>query len=312
MHHHARMNTFALPSLSKMNAHKLTDGSSDDGASEDIEREVVSGVGGWSQYDMRSESPTKQSPHHIRPVISKFKLECRVRELSVQLTYLSQTFFLPWSIPLLSFIQIAIFYAAPNNGYGLAVRLPLIPSEEYKLITCILAHADVFHLWGNLVIQLVVGVIIETSEGTLRTQLIYWLSGLAASLSEAALFQPTVERSYIILLGASGAIYALLLIALSSTLMNFKETRGAWCIVLLYLVMIGVETYVSAQSSATNIAFAAHATGALYGLVLGFIFVRNMHVTQCEYSITLLSTVYIVVFSTWLLFVGFSNYDKGA
>jgi membrane associated rhomboid family serine protease len=306
------MTESALPSLSRMNPQKLTNGSSDDELSEDIEREVVSGVGSWSEYDMRSESPIKLPSNNDHAAVNKCQLNCQLTELSVRIIYSGQSFLLPWSILLLSVVQIVIFYTAPNNGYDLAVRIPLIPSEEYKLITCILAHADAFHLWGNLLIQVVVGVIIETSEGTLRTQLIYWLSGLAASLSEVVLFQPTAERSYIILLGASGAIYALLLIGLSSTLMNCKETRGAWFIILLYLFMIGFETYVSAHSSATNIAFAAHAVGALYGFVLGLIFVRNMHLTECEYSVTLLSTVFIVGFSTWLLFVGFSNYDQGA
>ena len=307
------MSTSSLPSLSKINPQKLNDGLSDDGLSEDLEREAVSGVGGWSHYDMHSEAPVEfaREPLHkrIRHFINDLKINCRVIEFSVEISSLNQRYFLPWSILLLSLVQIILFYAEPNNGYGLAVRLPLVPGEEYKLITCILAHADIFHLWGNLIIQIVVGVLIELTEGTLRTQLIYWLSGLAASLSEAALFEPTAERPTTKLLGASGAIYALLLIGLSSTIMNFKETRGAWFIIIAYMSAIAFETYVSIQSSATNIAFAAHAIGALYGFVLGLIFVRNMHITKCERTITLISTVFILGCSALLIYLGLSNYQ---
>lgn len=306
------MTNVALPSLSRMNPHKLNDAISDDGLSEDLERESVSGVGGWSTYDISADTTIEVAPEpfhkKIRHFVNDLKISCRLRELSIQFSSLGQLYFLPWSILLLTFIQILVYYAAPQHGIGLAVRLPLVPGEEYKLITCILAHVDRFHLWGNLLIQVIVGVVIELTEGTLRTQLIYWLSGLAASLSEAALFEPTTSKPFTQLLGASGAIYALLLIGLSGTIMNFKETWGAWCIVLIYLIAIGFETYVSIESTATNVAFAAHAFGALYGFVLGLIFVRNIHITTCERAITFISTTFILGCSAVLIYLGLSNY----
>lgn len=245
---------------------------------------------------------------HTEYAEDALRLECSLIECAPRFTFMSWSYFAPWSIVLLTLTQIIIFYVIEDQSKTLSVRLKLKPGDEYRLITCILAHSDASHLWGNMLIQLVVGGWLELEEGTRRVQLIYWASGVAASLSEAALFQPTTTQSYINLLGASGAIYGLLLVGLAIVIMNFRETSFAACIVLFYLLAIALEVYLSIQSSASNIAYTAHAVGAIFGFLLGILFVRNLKITRLERLITLWTTILVIVSSALLIYFGLGNY----
>ena len=226
-----------------------------------------------------------------------------IRELSFR-TF-NGGFFIPYSIPLLTLLQIVLFYSVSDQSQRFGLMLRIRPGEEYGLLTYIFAHANQVHLWGNMIIQICFGVLTEWYEGSLRTQLVYWVGGIAAGLAEAALFKPTVAQPFVTLVGASGAIYALLLVGLSAVLMNYRETMGAMWLVLLYVVAIAFELYVSAVWGSANVAYAAHGVGALYGFLVGLIVVRNLRVTRCERAVAFFALVLTIGLGGVLLYFAF-------
>jgi membrane associated rhomboid family serine protease len=59
------------------------------------------------------------------------------------------------------------------------------PHQIWRMITVNLLHFRWLHLLSNLLAQLVQGIPLERKYGSARVAVIYWLSGLGASLSLA-------------------------------------------------------------------------------------------------------------------------------
>ena len=83
---------------------------------------------------------------------------------------------IPWFIGAITLIQIAAFiYTSFSGSDPYDIRLafsPVSKSEPWRLITYMLLHADIEHLWVNLFLQLAFGLI-EATHGALHTGIIY-------------------------------------------------------------------------------------------------------------------------------------------
>jgi membrane associated rhomboid family serine protease len=110
---------------------------------------------------------------------------------------------------------------APSESVAFAERWGLVPRELLRasgqsastalhawltLLTSMFLHADALHLVGNLLVLCVFGAEIEHCLGHTRFLLFYLTCGLAA----AALHVALAPSSYVVTLGASGAISGLL------------------------------------------------------------------------------------------------------
>jgi membrane associated rhomboid family serine protease len=95
-----------------------------------------------------------------------------------------------------------------NNREQLVTKLGYAPSfgASFRLITSSFVHGNVVHLLGNLLFLYVVGLSVENRWGKIGF-LVLWLTGAIAS---AATFGVLHRGSEIYLIGASGAVAAVM------------------------------------------------------------------------------------------------------
>lgn len=110
---------------------------------------------------------------------------------------------------------------------------------NYFIICRIFRH---FHLWSNIIFQLIVGILLEIIHGSKRVAIIYFSSVLGGSLFISVLSPQT----YIV--GASAGLYGLLFSHLSTIILNWKEMDRKCCRLfwlLLYIAFdIGINVFV--------------------------------------------------------------------
>lgn len=150
-----------------------------------------------------------------------------------------------------------VFYLLVQINYKIIYDL-----EIWRLFTSIFLHADALHLFSNMISLLIFGAYVELRYSKFQFILIYIISGLIGSF-----FSMLLLPSYIISLGASGAIFGLIGAAFSILIVQ-RDTP------LIYLSLIYVFYFVI-SSFGPNINYFAHIFGLLSGLVMGYLFKRN-------------------------------------
>ena len=203
---------------------------------------------------------------------------------------------IPTHTLLVATLQVFFFYALDSAAY-FGLRIPLCPADWWHwggLITVVFSHGDEIHLWSNTILLLVLGYIVEIGCGTRLAVLTYWFGGLFGAISTVAMWRGDAN----LLVGASGAIYALWGAILGELLVNFNESyddlkpwlaqamgaRAQKCSIrvarigtaILLASAILIELAMHASQPSTNIAHDAHFFGGLYGLLLAFIFAPNL------------------------------------
>ena len=132
--------------------------------------------------------------------------------------------------------------------------------EIWRLFTSMFLHADIFHLFSNMIALFLFGVSIENSRRYKKIHylIIYVFSGLIGNLFSLFLLPPDV-----ISLGASGAIFGLIG---ATFIMIYTEDKSLLFIGFIYLF------YFIISSFAPGINLWAHLFGLLGGISFGYIF----------------------------------------
>jgi len=131
--------------------------------------------------------------------------------------------------------------------------------EYWRLITSMFLHADILHLFSNMIALLLFGATVENNRyvSKLEFVLIYFISGLIGNL-----FTLWLLPTYAISLGASGAIFGLIG---ASFIIVATENRA-----LLPIALIYVAYYIFASFS-PGINIWAHIFGLIGGMLIGYI-----------------------------------------
>jgi membrane associated rhomboid family serine protease len=113
----------------------------------------------------------------------------------------------PWVSWLLIGANVVVFLlfalgGVPASRYGF---LPADP-EPARVITSLFLHADIFHLFANMIFLYLAGPFVEDAYGRLLFPILYFVSGTVAAAAHAAAY----PESAIPLVGASGAISGVL------------------------------------------------------------------------------------------------------
>ncbi|XP_033150639.1 LOW QUALITY PROTEIN: protein rhomboid [Drosophila busckii] len=200
----------------------------------------------------------------------------------------------PWFILLISVIEIAIFaydrYTLPAQNFELPVPIPSDSvlvyrpdrrMEVWRFFSYMFLHANWFHLGFNIIIQLFFGVPLEVMHGTLRIGVIYLAGVFAGSLGTS------VVDSEVFLVGASGGVYALLAAHLANITLNYAHMKSAstqlGSVIIFVSCDLGYALYTQyfdgaatpAFSKGPQVSYIAHLTGALAGLTIGFLVLKN-------------------------------------
>ncbi|KAH8375665.1 hypothetical protein KR200_006534 [Drosophila serrata] len=226
----------------------------------------------------------------------------------------------PWFILVISIIEIAIFaydrYTMPAQNFGLPVPIPsdsvLVYRPDRRLqvwrfFSYMFLHANWFHLGFNIVIQLFFGIPLEVMHGTARIGIIYMAGVFAGSLGTS------VVDSEVFLVGASGGVYALLAAHLANITLNYAHMKSAstqlGSVVIFVSCDLGYALYTQyfdggAFVKGPQVSYIAHLTGALAGLTIGFLVLKNFGHREYEQLIWWLAlgvycafTVFAIVFN---------------
>ena len=135
------------------------------------------------------------------------------------------------------------------------VNYLVLQGQLWQLFTSIFVHANLVHLFGNLIFLMIFGLGVETLYGWRKYYIIYFASGIFGSLLSLLLGLNTIS------VGASGAIFGLFgAVTIYSRKMNVQTVLVALMYTVYFFILnIGV-----------NVNVFAHAGGLIVGLILGY------------------------------------------
>lgn len=147
------------------------------------------------------------------------------------------------------------YYLSGGMNYDRVVEY----KEFYRFLTSIFLHADFAHIAMNMLALVISGMLVESYLGSLKTAIIYFLSGFCGSLL-SLVFHASGDPVYSV--GASGAIFGLLLAA---AVIQTKKEGKSLLRALAYGVIYAVGTW------SQGIDLLGHLGGALGGVITGAI-----------------------------------------
>jgi membrane associated rhomboid family serine protease len=182
-------------------------------------------------------------------------------------------------------INVVLFIATnlliPNLLLNLAVYYPGSPSfQPYQIATHMFMHASVPHLFFNMLTLYFFGPSLESRWGYKKFLIYYLICGIGGFLLHVFILYLRIRfgdetGAYIPMLGASGAIFGLMV----GFAYYFPDTEMflmffPFPVKAKYMVMIlaGVDLFMGVGNFGDNIARFAHLGGALAGLIMLFFF----------------------------------------
>lgn len=133
--------------------------------------------------------------------------------------------------------------------------------EFWRLYTYQFVHAGWEHLFGNCLMQLLIGIPLEMVHGPLRVGLIYSIGVIVGGCTDL-IVTPTIG-----LVGASGGVYALLTAFIANIVINFDVMtilgKIARLIPISVFLIADIAGAVQRSISTThdNVSWAAHLGG---------------------------------------------------
>jgi len=179
-----------------------------------------------------------------------------------------------------------------------------------------LLHDGAIHLITNLGVQLLVGIPLEMSHSSGRIMVIY-LSGVLAGSLGTSLLDPQM-----FLAGGSGGAYALIAAHLATLILNWKEDKVILgeqiklkegkitsavhgrlfsilrlaAVLVFALVDISVVVYHWAKDVSTTTGYHAHLAGALAGLTMGVVVLKNRRVEPWQLGLRFACLLFFMAF----------------
>lgn len=168
--------------------------------------------------------------------------------------------------------------------------------RPWQWLTANYMHGDIFHLLGNMFVLWGFGLVVEGKVGWLRFTLIYNAIGIAGFAVVALL---SITSTYGIALGASLAIFGILMIALIWApsnemncifLLGFRPIMFEASIMIIAAICLFLQFAISVFHVSRSDSFDAmfsitsevlHLLGAVFGLVIGVAMVKRKLV-DCE------------------------------
>lgn len=154
-------------------------------------------------------------------------------------------------------------------------------SQAWRFFTYALVHASWTHISFNLIIQLLVGIPMEMVHGSWRLLGLYVMGIFGGSLG-SSIFDPEAN-----VVGASGAVYALLGSHFANMLQNWDSMKWKWTrLIVLGGLMIADTVNAIVQRSDTDAetttSYAGHFCGFIMGITFGTYILKNLAVRWWE------------------------------
>lgn len=172
-------------------------------------------------------------------------------------------------------INVILFLACiffGNYIYAAGVMDPvgfLGGKQYYRLVTCMFLHADVYHLFGNMINLYLMGEIAEKEMGHLKYLLLYFGSGFVGTA--VSLFVSCLAHDFTPSLGASGAVFGVTGALLWMLIRNHGRLEMLTIPKILFLIAYSLYS----GFIGTNIDNAAHIGGLIGGFLLAILLYRR-------------------------------------
>lgn len=192
---------------------------------------------------------------------------------------------LPLYSVMMSIIYIWIFYfvSRGSDRYNLLAFRSKMTDEVYRWWTYSFMHYDSMHLYGNMMVLLAAGGLLEYGNGQWRTFCIYNLAilGGACGCGWSLRFIP---RPSFKLVGASGGIYGLLASQIGYLMMNWPELSPAARIMNTGLLVSSTSSDIilSCVSPNVRVSYSTHFGGFMTGAMASVCFVKNIKPLRWE------------------------------
>jgi membrane associated rhomboid family serine protease len=174
-----------------------------------------------------------------------------------------------------SFMEISDYWVSAG---GFVPSLVAMPTQLYRIFSSMFLHADFFHILFNMYFLYLFGRAVEEVLGRLRYLVLYFISGIAASIFHTAFSYIGGATAYVIpAIGASGAISGILgsyliLFPGTSLVMGwtfmlfpiFFRTKAAYYLIFWFAMQV-IYGYTRLGGS---VAFFAHAGGFIAGIAI--------------------------------------------
>ena len=132
------------------------------------------------------------------------------------------------------------------------------PTDILRLFTHILGHSGFDHLFGNALLILLLGPILEDKYGPKKLLLIIMVTALVTGVVNILLFSTGI-------MGASGVVFAFIILA---SIVNVKSGALPLTFILIFTIYIGRELVDIFNND--NISQISHIVGGLVGAGFGF------------------------------------------
>ena len=183
------------------------------------------------------------------------------------------TITIPSGVKFLLIINIIVFILIELSGqknllfrtFGLVPSLVWTKFKIWQLFTYLFIHGGIFHIFFNMFVLWMFGKDLESQWGKMEFLLFYFVCGIGAGLI-TVLFS---VNSIVPIVGASGAIYGLLL-AYGFTYPNqMVYLYGLVPIKVKYMVLgLGaIAFFASLSASQSNVSHITHLSGMIIGLI---------------------------------------------
>ena len=183
------------------------------------------------------------------------------------------TISIPSGVKFLLIVNIVVFVLVELSGqqsllfrtFGLVPSLVWSKFKIWQLFTYLFIHGGIFHIFFNMFVLWMFGKDLESQWGKMEFLLFYFVCGIGSGLI-TVLFS---VNSIVPIVGASGAIYGLLL-AYGFTYPNQRVYMyGLFPLKVKYMVLgLGVIAFfASLSASQSNISHITHLSGMIIGLI---------------------------------------------
>lgn len=139
------------------------------------------------------------------------------------------------------------------------------PLTYIRFFGHVLGHASLDHFFGNIMMLLVVGPLLEEKYGSANILFVILATALVTGVINFIFF-PHVQ-----LLGASGVVFAFILLA---SLTSIEEEKIPLTFILVALIYIGQQVY-DGLFIRDNVSNLTHILGGIVGSSLGYVMNKN-------------------------------------
>ena len=158
----------------------------------------------------------------------------------------------------------------PGITEDFLLRSSDVIARPWILITSVFLHGSISHLVFNMFALIVFGLLLEGEIGSRRFLIIFFLTGIVASIVSSIFYNAS--------LGASGAIFGVI-----GTLAILRPMMTVWAFGVPMPMIIAATAWgfidILSIPADTGIANLAHIAGLFSGIFIGFL-IRPKHITK--------------------------------